>query len=377
MRIFRSSVAVAAGIAATLSVAAPVSTADAMTLGIQDQGAAPAALRGVYDALGATSVRLVVRPGEPELEQVRVARRMGAQVQAAVLLKRWHTAGDVRALMRAWDGQVTTVSIGNEPELNGLAPCAYASLYRRAYSVLRTEYPGVRVGFGEFSPTDPIGYMTKVAACPGPRLRVSFVAGHFYQFHSDPLAPAAEERAMGAGLPGWTGLGDLARVDRALGRLRHRIGTPAGRKAPIRCTEFAYLTSGGYATTAAKTAWLWPRAVKQARRWCQQLIVYGIGAVHDGSNWGSSSLLDRFGRRMPGYLALARALGRTLPPEDIDAPPRVIETAPPGQDVVPLTHGEGPATQANDDPPAAEPPAPEEPAPPVEEVAPEPEAPVE
>jgi hypothetical protein len=329
------------GIAAAIAAAFPVSGAHAFSLGVQDQGASNDALEAVYGALGAQSVRLIVRPGDPQTDRVRFYRSIGAQVQASILLKRSTTPGDVRGLMRAWDGQVRTVSIGNEPELNGLAPCQYARVYRRSSALVRREFPGTRIGIGEQSPGDPIGYMRRVMACPGPRLRASFYAIHPYCFRADPLAPCVYERRAGNGTPGWIGLGDLR-------RMRRFLNVHGMRRLPIRCTEFSYLTSGGYATTPAKAAWMWPRAVKQARRWCAQLVIYGFGPVHQTIGWGDASLLDRFGRRTPAFLALARALGRTLRPEP--ALPTPSNALPGLPDAPPLSHGEGEAK--HDTPPA-------------------------
>jgi hypothetical protein len=64
----------------------------------------------------------------------------------------------------------------------------------------------------------------------------------------------------------------------------------------------------------AKATSLWPRAIAQAKRHVDQLVLYGLGTVPAGS-WGSSSLLDSSGRRTPAFLAVAKALGRTLRPE--------------------------------------------------------------
>lgn len=341
MPIFRSRSAIAGGIAAACMAAAGVSTADAMTVGVQDQGADPAALQAVYAGLGASSVRVVVRAGEPQVALIRDYRARGMTVQAAVLVKRSTTPQDIARTVAAWDGTVRTVSIGNEPELNGLPACTYVRLYRRTYRLLKRM--GVRVGFGEFSPVRREYIEQALTRCG--RVPMDYLAGHWYQFRSDPLQPATERSGVGT----WTGIGDLTRIRALMRRAGHK-------HTPIACTEFTYLTSGRYRVTPDKTAWLIPRAVKQARKWCSQLIWYGIGAVHDGpdQSWGSGSLLDLFGRRLPGYLALARALGRTLPPE-LEAPlvDATSHARPNGiGDLVPLLpaaytsgHGEGDADQ--------------------------------
>ena len=318
---FLSRSAIAGGIAAACMAAAGVSTADAMTLGVQDQGAAPSAVQAVYGALGARSVRIVVRPGDPQTALVREYRSRGMTVQAAVLVKRQTTPQQVAHTVAAWDGMVRTVSIGNEPELNGLPACTYVRLYQRTYRLLKRM--GVRVGFGEFSPVDR-EYIARALKCAGRRnrgpssaLRMDYLAVHPYQFFSDPLRPSTERSGVGT----WTGIGDLVRV-RAL---MHRAGL---KRTPIACTEFTYLVSGRYKVSPEKTAWLIPRAIKQAARWCSSLTWYGIGAVEGGS-WGSGALLDRYGRRLPGYLALARALGRVLPAEHLPTP--LVETVAPAR----------------------------------------------
>lgn len=317
---------------AGLALLLPSGVAVAFHVGVQDQGVDAPGLTAAAGLLGASTVRIIARPGEPHVELVRAYRAAGLTVQAAIQLKRESTPGDVRGLLRAWAGQVSTVSIGNEPELNGVKACTYARLFRRASALIRREHPGVRVGFGELSPTDPLGYTRAVTRCPGPRLRADFWAVHPYQFHSDPLAPASYERSMGKGIRTWLGIGDLSKAHRMLHSraVRSRLATPRGRALPIRATEFAYLITGGYATTAAKAATLWPRAIQQARRWTEQLIVYGLGPVHDTSSWGSAALIDRAGRRLPAFTTLARALGRTLPTDlPADVPPVVASGALP------------------------------------------------
>jgi hypothetical protein len=314
---------------------------------------------------------VVVRPGDPQVDQVRRLHDIGLRVQVAIQVKRDTTPGDVRSIMRAYGGMVSTVSIGNEPELNGITACAYNRLYRRSYSLVRREFPGVRVGFGEFSPNRAVDYSAAVMRCPGPRIRADFWGWHPYQWQSDPLAPS------GARHNGFYGIGDAGHVRRYLRArsTRKRLSTRTGGTLPIACTEFSYLVSGRYAITPERTAELWPRLVTQARRYCSQLVLHGMGPVHEGSNWGSASLLDRFGRRMPGYVALARALGRTLRPERIDGPREEKISPPPAP---PWSHGEGealepivpekdPAPELEEPPPVVEEPAPVE-TPPVEAV---------
>lgn len=320
---FRSRSAIAGGIAAACMAAAGVSTADAMTLGIQDQGAAPSAVQAVYGALGAKSVRIVVRPGDPQTALVREYRSRGMTVQAAVLVKRTTSPQDIAHTVAAWDGMVRTASIGNEPELNGLPACTYVRLYKRTHRLLKRM--GIRVGLGEFSPVNREYIVKALTGCG--KVRMDYLAIHPYQFFSDPLQASTERSGVGT----WTGIGDLTRV-RALMR---RAGL---KRTPIACSEFTYLVSGRYKVTPEKTAWLIPRAIKQASRWCSSLTWYGIGAVEGGS-WGSGALLDRFGRRLPGYLALARALGRILPSEVLPSPlvESVSATSPDGiGDLVPL-----------------------------------------
>ena len=333
--VIRSGIAV--GItAATLCGGFAVSEASALDIGVQDQGAAPSAVQAVYGALGAKSVRVVVRAGDPQTALVREYRSRGMTVQAAVLVKRSTTPQQIAHTVASWDGMVRTVSIGNEPELNGLPACSYVRLYRATYRLLHRM--GIRVGFGEFSPAR-MEYIAQALKCVGARLRMDYLAVHPYQFFSDPLRSPTEHSGVGT----WIGLGSLGKVRQIMRR--------AGLKhTPIACTEFTYLVSGRYRVAPDKTAWLIPRAIKQARKWCRSLTWYGIGAVSDGGSWGSGSLLDRFGRRLPGYLALARALGRTLPDEVLPTP--LVETVAPAApngigDQVPRVeaagHGEGDA----------------------------------
>jgi hypothetical protein len=150
--------------------------------------------------------------------------------------------------------------------------------------------------------------------------------------------------------------------------------TPAGRPVPIRCTEFSYLTSGGYATTPQKAAWMWPRAIKQARRWCQQLVIYGLGDVYATSNWGSASLLDGFGQPTAAYRALARALGHVVKDKPAPVPPIVVRTPLPDlSDVLPPDPPDR-GVAASQDPPVVSVVPPEAPA--AQEPAPAADAPV-
>jgi hypothetical protein len=342
--------------------------AEAFELGIQDQGADTQTLTANAHVLGATTVRIVARPGQPHLEQVQAYRAAGLKVQAAILVKRQTTSQDVMSLVRSWRGMVGTVSVGNEPELNGVPACTYARLFSR--TAPRLKRMGLHVGFGEFSPVMAFEYIQKIGACRA-RIKADFTAVHPYQFFSDPLGLPTERSGVGT----WLGLGNLGHFR---SRAKH-LGLPSR----LRATEFSYLTTGRYKIPMSKAAGLWPRAVKQAQRWTDQLVIYGMGEVHDSSTWGSASLLDRYGRITLAYRALAKALGRDLPPEpdvapspqgtlltplpdlsDIPAPvpPDVAHgaSAPQGDPIVvvdpPMTD-DGPAAPPQDSPPAADEPA--------------------
>jgi hypothetical protein len=344
-------------IAATLGVAALLLTpapAAALEIAIQDQGADPDVLHAVADDVGARTARFVVRPHRSsdegrnvtragaQLPAIRAARARGLQVQVAIRVKRETTAGDIRWLLQQWDGLVRTVSVGNEPELEGVDACRYASIYRQSYRLIRREFPGIRVGFGELSPGAPLEFLEDVITCRGPPIRAHFLAGHWYQFWSDPLAPPTAEQGVVAS---WIGLGNLSRVHRFLAKrsTRARLSTPGRRALPVRCTEFTYLTSGRWATTLQQATRLWPRAIAQARRWCEQLVIYGLGPVHDASNWGSATLLDRLGLPTVALHELARALGQ-----------RVHPRAPAHRDITATISPDG-ARKADERPPVAEP----------------------
>lgn len=294
--------------------------ADAFTLGVHDQGADPATVATVAGELGTRTVRIVATPDSPHTALVRDYADRGLTVQAAILIKRDTTVGAIRSTIRAWAGHVRTVSIGNEPELNGVPACTYARLFARAVAMIRREFPGITIGFGEFSPAGSFEYVQRLARCHR-RIRADFTAVHPYQFFSDPLSAPTEKSGVGR----WMGLGSL-------GAMKHALRA-AHLPTRLRATEFSYLISGPYRITPVKAALLWPRAVKQARRWTEQLIVYGLGQVHDTSSWGSAALLDRFGRATPALAALAKALGRVLP-APTEPPP-----APAGDLVTPLPDG--------------------------------------
>jgi hypothetical protein len=344
--------------------------AHAMELGIQDQGADTQTLLDNAHVLGATTVRIVARPGQPHLEQVQAYRAAGLKVQAAILVKRQTTPQDVMSLVRSWRGMVGTVSVGNEPELNGVPACRYVWLVNR--TLPRLKKMGITTGFLEVSPVAAFEYIHKIARCAGARrIRADFTGVHPYQFFSDPLGAPTEHSGVGT----WLGLGNLGSFRRALRR--------AVLPSRLRATEFSYLVDGRYKIPMAKAAGLWPRAVKQARRWTDQLVIYGMGEVHDSSTWGSASLLDRYGRITVAYRALVKALGRDLPREpdvapspqgtlltplpdlsDVPAPvrPDVAHGASAPQDdpivvVDPPMTDDGPAAPPQDSSPAADEPA--------------------
>jgi hypothetical protein len=273
--------------------------ASAMSIGVQDQGADPTVVQRTAQDLGATSVRIVVTTQDPQAALVSRYRALGLSVQAAIVVKRTTTPAHVMSLVRSWRGMVRTVSVGNEPELNGVPACTYARLFSR--TAPRLKRMGLRVGFGEFSPVMAFEYIQKIARCHE-RIRADFTGVHPYQFFSDPLGRPTEQSGVGT----WLGLGNLARFRSAL---RQR-----GLPARLRATEFSYLVDGRYKISMAKATSLWPRAIAQAKRHVDQLVLYGLGTVPAGT-WGSSSLLDSSGRRTPAFLAVAKALGRTLRPE--------------------------------------------------------------
>jgi hypothetical protein len=282
--------------------------AEAMELGIQDQGADPAVVQRTAQDLGATSVRIVVTTEDPQIELVERYRSLGLKVQAAIVVKKTTTPARVMATVRAWRGMVRTISVGNEPELNGVPACTYARLFARTAPALRRQ--GIRVGFGEFSPVRAIEYVREVSRCHE-RIRADFTAVHPYQFFSDPLGSPTEKSGLGT----WLGLGNLGGFARALRR--------GGLPRRLRATEFSYLVDGRYKVTMAKATAMWPRAIKQARKHVEQFNLYGLGVVPAGT-WGSAALLDAHGRRTPAYLAIAKALGRTLRPEHVQVPPPPI-----------------------------------------------------
>lgn len=368
---------------AALLIAAPSASA-ALSIAVQDQGASTADLDRVAGGLGARTERIIVTPGSAKVALVQRARAAGRTVQVAIQAKSATTAGDVRWLLRQWRGQVATVSIGNEPELNGMKACTYARLYRRAYAMIRREFPKVRVGFGEFSPYDAVKTSDAIMACKGPRLRADFWAWHAYQFDADPLAPY--RKSIGDWLGTWWGIGDAGRIKSHLSTrsTRARLSTRTGRALPIRITEFSYLVTGRMRISPVQAAAWWPRAVKQARKHAEQLVVYGTGPVHDGSNWGSAALLDSYGRVTPALRALAEALGRSFP-VDVEPVhearqsllPSGDETRVPPLPTVPVGEGAAHVAEPAVDEPVVEQPV-EDPAPvePAPVVVPDPVPPV-
>jgi hypothetical protein len=146
-----------------------------------------------------------------------------------------------------------------------------------------------------------------------------------------------------------------------------RLSGPAGGRLPIRVTEFSYLLSGRYRISEEQAAAWWPRAIRQAQRWSEQLVVYGLGPVHESSRWGSASLLDGegFGARSLRVLAGVRGV-----PFRMVRPVPVTFREPSGSLPVSDLRGEGAAVEeprlveeepvAVEDPPVVEPDVPVE-----------------
>jgi hypothetical protein len=241
--------------------------AQALELGVQDAQAPAEQLNGWATSIGAGWERLTVSVGQSGVaEHIRASHAAGRKVILTVGGNGTQTRRPdftaalayITALPRA-----DAYTIDNEPDLDGVAAC----VYRRGWLKARRQL-GRALLFGDFSPYEPLEFTARVKRC-GPLPKHLDFALHPYQW-TDPLAPGPDEG----------GIGNLGRVRRAL----HGMGITVTFWA----TEFAYLQdiSVGRAriVTDARAAWLWPRALTQARRnHVKALVLY----TAQGHSWDS------------------------------------------------------------------------------------------
>jgi hypothetical protein len=258
-------------------------TAQALELGVQDDGRQSSAVAQDVDALNGHWTRTIAYVGQPGVAQrIRDAHSAGLRIILTVggtgtKTRRPNFAQALRYISSL--PRADRYTIDNEPDLDGVKACTY----RRGWMKARRRL-GRRLLFGDFSPHRPLTFTAAVRRC-GPLPRNLDMAIHPYQ-STDPLARSEEEG----------GLGDLGYAKRWL---RKNVAV----RVTWWITEFGYLqdVDSVWKITDAQAAWLWPRAIRQAtRNHARVLIAY----TAQGQSWDTR----------PGPLAwCSMTLGRACP----------------------------------------------------------------
>jgi hypothetical protein len=237
-------------------------TAGALELGVSDDRA-PLDQRNAWaTSIDASWERLIVSVNQPDVaDRIRQVHAAGRQVILTVggLGTSTRHPSFTRALRYIHTlPRAERYTISNEPDWDGPDPCAYRRGWMRARRSL-----GRALLWGDFSPHAPLTFTLQAHRC-GPLPQPLDMAVHPYQV-DDPLAPTARAAwSQGA-------LGNLNRTRRALAK--------DGIVVRWWLTEFGYQPSW---FSDEHAAWLWPRALQQARRiGAKVFIIY----TAQGASW--------------------------------------------------------------------------------------------
>lgn len=230
-------------------------------------------------------------------------------------------AAFARAVAAHFKGRVDRYSIWNEPNLSAwlspakTAPQRYRALYQAGYKAIKTVDPKAQVLFGELAPYQdgrtiaPLRFLRAVT-CSKPNyraarrcapLKADGFAIHPYQLTRAPHVPTG--RVDDAPI---SRLGNLAAALNKLAR-RRALATPKRRPLNLYLTEFGYLTQGARKQPAQRRSkWLAEAyRIARANPRVKQLLHYQLVDPPKRERW-HSALLDRRGRRLAPFAALAR-----------------------------------------------------------------------
>lgn len=219
----------------------------------------------------------------------------------------------VRTVAAHFKGRVDRYSVWNEPNLSAwlaptrTAPKQYRSLYKTAYTAIKTVDPKSKVLFGELAPNRdgrtiaPLEFLRKAAPKHG-RLKADGLAHHAYQFTIAPTRPA--------GGPDDAPISQLPRLTKALDQLARTkaLSTPKGKGLDVYITEFGYLTAGTRAMPqSVRAAWLRSSydLVRKNRR-VKQMLQYQLVDGTPDLLW-HTAIIHNDGRPMAAYSGLAKA----------------------------------------------------------------------
>jgi hypothetical protein len=237
--------------------------AQALELGIQDHDAPAAQLDDWATSVGAGWERVIANIDEPGVaEHIRASHAAGRQVILTIggngtQNRRPNFALALRYIQTL--PRVERYTIDNEPDLDGATACGYRRGWMKARRIL-----GSSLLWGDFSPHRPVSFTIAAARC-GPLPQHLDMAVHPYQV-DDPLAHT--QRAD------WSegGLGNLRASASTLKRM-------TGIRVSWWLTEFGYQPSW---FSDEHAAWLWPRALQQARRiHAEVFVIY----TAQGASW--------------------------------------------------------------------------------------------
>jgi len=223
-------------------------------------------------------------------------------------------ASFVRTVVAHFKGRVDRYSIWNEPNLSAwlspssTAPKQYRTLYKYAYTAIKTIDPKAKVLFGELAPSRdgrtiaPLQFL-RAAAPKNARLKADGLAVHPYQFTSAP--------AVLSGGPDDTPISQLPRLTHQLDQLakQHGLSTPKGKGLYLYLTEFGYLSVGTRKQSqAVRAAWLRAAYDLAARnRRVKQILQFQLVDPPATELW-HTAILDHNGRKQGAYAGLAKAV---------------------------------------------------------------------
>ena len=220
----------------------------------------------------------------------------------------------VRTVAAHFKGRVDRYSVWNEPNLSAwlapsrTAPKQYRTLYKTAYTAIKTVDPKSKVLFGELAPNRdgrtiaPLKFLRE-AAPSSAKLKADGLAQHAYQFT---VAPTKR-----TGGPEDTPISQMPRLTKALDQLAKSEGlsTPKGKGLDVYVTEFGYLTAGNRAVSqSVRAAWLRSAysLVRKNKR-VKQILQFQL--VDPPAEWiWHTAVLDAKGRPQGAYAGLVRAV---------------------------------------------------------------------
>lgn len=241
-------------IAAVLVALVFAGQAQALELGVQDDGQLRTEAAAVFESgheIGAQWVRIIIVPRDPTAAaKIRAAHAEGFRVLLTIgglgTSDATPSAASLRSTIRRLP-RAERYTIINEPDLLNLTACDYT----RRWKVVR-RLVGRRLLWGDYSPLRPLTHLQAAKARCGLTAKRLDVALHPYQ-QTDPLAPPARG-------DWWQG---------GIGNLRHGarwLRRNTGVQVTWWLTEFAYIYDGPSSVTDEQAAAMWPRAIIAAKR---------------------------------------------------------------------------------------------------------------